>query len=96
MALYHSCGAYLVTDAAADGRSGLFMPDGSLRVIIDDGETAGVYDPSGAYRVSNQTATETFVGAYSPDGQLNVVIVDGATRTGLRASNGALNVVLAS
>lgn len=92
MGVYHPCGAFLVEDATNDGKTGIYGDHG-YRVVIDTGGS-GVYDSTGARRVTDASLEEDFVGKYAADGSWNVTIVDGSQTTGLWAANGSINVVL--
>lgn len=51
----------------------------------------GIYNSSGAFRVTENDTTG--VGVYAADGSLRITVVDGLSFTGLYASDGSINVV---
>lgn len=91
--IYHRSGAINLSDADGDGRKGIYARNGSWRANAGDTSKKGVYDATGALRVTDVTGLTGYFGAYADDGSWNINIVDGLTRVHTRHANGALNVI---
>ena len=97
---YHESGAISVVDSAPlgvpDELQGLYDANGNTRILIDDTGGSGVYDDTGALRVTDTTAGADLVYTYAPDGSVNGVFVDGTELVGVYSPTGARNYFLQS
>lgn len=74
MGLYNPDGSIAVTVVDGTQLVGVQAADGSVNIVVDDGDNFGVYHPCGALRVNSSTSTEVYdpTGAYYSNNILGV------------------------